>query len=334
MALEHFRSARPSQPPALYLLATIILDTSRIRTLALVRPRLTAAIIPLAVSLAIRVTLFTSLQLSTRSSIINGQTLPPAATAGLVQRYLVTWVLPVLWRGYRSPLKMSSLGAIDTELHSLSTWEAFEPQWRRQQVRMSSGATKSPLLWACARAFAGILAAPILPLIIYSVVGLAKPLIVGETVTFAQSYSTSYPKQLAEGWGLVGASFLVYTVYALALALAEVAMQRGSLALRGALMEAIYRKSLLIKAEEARTMGAAKASNLMSVDVKNVITSVRAAHNFWTAILMTGLGMYVIYTQIGLSFVSDCNGFRIARLTTHRWPRSLAQFSSSPRYPC
>jgi hypothetical protein len=69
-------------------------------------------------------------------------------------------------------------------------------------------------------------------------------------------------------------------------------------------MEALYRKSMRIRAETAREMGAAKASNLMSVDVNAIVINVKALHDVWTALVQTGLGLYVIWTQIGISFVS------------------------------
>lgn len=69
-------------------------------------------------------------------------------------------------------------------------------------------------------------------------------------------------------------------------------------------MEALYRKSLVIRSETAREMGSAKASNLMSVDVNAVVITLQAIHSVWTALVMTALGLYIIYTQIGISFVS------------------------------
>ena len=306
--LEHFRNARPSQLAALYLLVTILFVACRIRTLALISTSLDA-LIPLSFSLGFRCLLFLALQISSRSSQIDGQSLPPERTAGLVSRYLVTWVVPLLWKGYRKPLSAKDLGAIDEDLHSMATWTALEPHWKKQSARYRNGKTKQPLLWAELKAFGAIIAAPILPFLISSVVTMARPLIIGETVTFVESYATGTPQPLSDGWGLVGATALTYIVYAVSNALAHVAMQRSALALRGSLMEALYRKSLLIKVETAREMGAAKASNLMSVDVALIVRTLQAVHEVWAALVMTALGLYIIYTQIGISFVRDPKDF-------------------------
>lgn len=61
-------------------------------------------------------------------------------------------------------------------------------------------------------------------------------------------------------------------------------------------MEALYRKSLLIRVETARELGSAKASNLMSVDV--------SAH---PAVVLIGRSkrsspMYKLYMTYGLRF--------------------------------
>lgn len=311
MTLEHFRNARPSQPVALYLLVTVLLVASRIRTLALTSLTL-EPLTPLYISLGSRVCLFVTLQFSTRQFQIDGHLLSPERTAGLVSRYLVSWVMPLLWRGYRRPLGIDDLGTIDENLHSISTWNTFSPHWSVQAKRARSGATKQPLVWACVHAFGSVLAAPLLPFLISSLVTLARPLIIGETVTFVESYDTLAPMALSKGWGLVGATALTYLVYAISSALAHVATQRSALALRGAFMEALYRKSLVIRVETAREMGAAKASNLMSVDVNAVVQTVQALHSVWTALVMTALGLYIIWTQIGISFVS-CD----ARRGTH-----------------
>jgi ATP-binding cassette subfamily C (CFTR/MRP) protein 1 len=164
--------------------------------------------------------------------------------------------------------------------------------------------------------------------LVASVVTLARPLIIGHTVTFVTSYTTANPEPLSHGWGLVGATALTYLVYSVAIAVAHIATQRSSLALRGALMEALYRKSMVIRAETAREMGAAKASNLMSVDVNAVVVTVKAIHEVWTALVMTGLGLYLIYTQIGISFVST--HLTEARSTDSSWLVWLERYSSLP----
>lgn len=243
--------------------------------------------------------------MSTRSSLIGGAEIPPAGTAGLVSRYLISWVLPLLWRGYKQPLGMDHLGSIDRELYSYASWSRLSPSWESQRMRHAEGKTTQPLLWACLRAFGNMLATPILPALIYTVVSVARPLIILHVINFVENTGAN----AATGWGLVGATFLTYAVYALALALSEIAVQRAGLALRGAFMECLYRKSLVMRVETAREMGSAKAGNLMSVDVQNVVEVVPAVHDMWTALLTTGLGLYIIYTQIGLSFVGSSFSF-------------------------
>lgn len=138
---------------------------------------------------------------------------------------------------------------------------------------------------------------------------MGRPLLISRTVLFVQSYASPEPQLLADGWGLVGAAALLYAVYAIGYAIAQVAIQRSALAVRGALMQGLYRKSLRIRVDAAVEMGAAKASNLMSVDVDNIVRELGAVHDVWTALVLTGLGLYIIYTQIGISFVSRSNPF-------------------------
>jgi hypothetical protein len=88
VVLEHHRSHRHSQLPALYLLVNALLIGSRIRTLHLIS--VTRPAVPLYVNLASNIALLLALQFSSRSSLIHGWALPPAATAGLFSRYFIT----------------------------------------------------------------------------------------------------------------------------------------------------------------------------------------------------------------------------------------------------
>ncbi|ORY27634.1 P-loop containing nucleoside triphosphate hydrolase protein [Naematelia encephala] len=305
---EHIHCGRPSQLPQLYLLVSSLFTASRLRTISLLSNNVLQPVAPLALSLAARILLFVTLQVSNRASLSNAQDIPPIGTAGIVSRYLVTWVLPLLWRGYKRPLGLDDLGAIETTLYSARLWDQLSPKWAHEQARHVAGQTRQPLFWALAKAYSGLIIAPILPSLIYSVTSMARPLIINRTILFVESYSTSDPYLLADGWGLVGAAFLSYSIFAMATALAQIAIQRSSLAVRGALMEALYHKLLKIRVETARDMGAAKASNLMSVDVNNITTNIGALHDIYSALLMTGLGLYIIWTQIGVSFVASVVG--------------------------
>jgi len=225
----------------------------------------------------------------------------------LVSRYVVSWVLPVLWRGYRHPLVMDNLGSIDRKLYSISTWNEFSPYCEKEVVRYKSGKTRQPLCLACLRALKYMLAAPLFPSLVSSVLTMARPLIILHTVKFVQDYTSvdANPPPLADGCGLVGATFLTYGTYAFSMAIAHVTTQLSALALRGALMEARYRKSLVSHVETAREMGSAKVGNLMSVDVMNIVDTIPELHQTWTAVTTTGVGFYIIWTQIGLCFVSQ-----------------------------
>ena len=303
VVFEHFRCGRPSQLPALYLLVSTLFVSSRLRTIALINtPTNILALIGL--SLASRVLTFVTLQFSTRRSLQNGADIPPAGTAGLASRYLVSWALPLLIRGWRKPLTMDDVGRIEKQLYSIETWETFAPCWQHQRQRHAAGRTKMPMFWATFWAFGGVLAAPILPTLIATVVALARPLIILHTVSFVESFSSgATPQDLSVGWGLLGGTFLSYIVYSISTALSHVAIERCALSFQGAFREGIFRKSLLIKVETASEMGVAKAGNLMSVDVRNIVTIVPAVHGMWSALVTTGLGLYIIWTQLGLSTV-------------------------------
>lgn len=271
MPVEHFKNNRPSQPPALYLLCSLLLNVSRIRTLAILSSPPPPPVASLGAIFGLEVILFALLQISSRPWLKNGADLPSSATAGLVSRLLVSWVLPLLWRGYRRPLTAATIGPIDENLHTEISAQCFEPQWEKQEERYRAGKTKYPLLWACIYARPLVLVAPLLPWLISALIGMARPLIVLHTVNYVETASEN-PDATAEAWALIGGTFLVFSIYAMSTAMGTLASQYTGLAIKASLMEAIYRKSLRLKTEVAREMGAAKASNLMGSDLDLVVT--------------------------------------------------------------
>lgn len=270
VAVEHFRNNRSSQPPALYLLVNLLLGISRIRTLAVLSSPSDPIVAALGAVIGLELSLFVLLQISSRPWLKDGGNLPSSATAGIVSRLLVSWTLPLLWSGYRRPLTAETIGPIDSNLHTDISAQYFEPQWETQRQRYRAGKTKYPLLWACIRARPLVLAAPLLPWLISAVIGMARPLIVLHTVNYVETASEN-PNATAEAWALIGGTLLVFGIYAIATAMGTLASQYTGLAIKASLMEAIYRKSLRLKTEVAREMGAAKASNLMGSDLDLVV---------------------------------------------------------------
>ncbi|GAC76721.1 multidrug resistance-associated protein [Moesziomyces antarcticus T-34] len=141
---------------------------------------------------------------------------------------------------------------------------------------------------------------------------LAQPLLVSTTLAFVQSCSdvseggqASAAQPPVYGWGLVGAYAFVYLGQALATGQYWYSSSQLMTRLRGAYIEAIYRKGLNLHLRTARTSGGGKAANLMSVDSERVVKAVDVIHSLWSGVITIAVGVYLLYNQLGLVFFAS-----------------------------
>lgn len=137
---------------------------------------------------------------------------------------------------------------------------------------------------------------------------LAQPLLVSTTLAFVQSYSGVHKDDPASaqpvvyGWGLVGAYAFIYLGQTLATGQYWYASSQVMTKIRGAYVEAVYRKGLNLHVRTARTSGGGKAANLMSVDSERVVKAVDVIHALWSGIITIAIGVYLLFNTLGLVF--------------------------------
>ncbi|KIS69488.1 uncharacterized protein UMAG_15032 [Mycosarcoma maydis] len=189
---------------------------------------------------------------------------------------------------------------------------------------------KRRLLSATLRAFPRSALAPVPWKLLLTVCQLAQPFLVSTTLAFVQSYSDEDKGQaqvtaqpVVYGWGLVGAYGLVY----LGMALAEGQYWHTSSQLmtkvRGAYVEAIYRKGLDLHLRVARTSGGGKAANLMSVDTERIVDAGDIIHDIWSGCITIAVGIYLLYAELGLAFLASIVSVVICFLLTPLTSRGM-----------
>ena len=166
------------------------------------------------------------------------------------------------------------------------------------------------LLWSCIRAFPREFLVPAPWMVAQTACNLALPFLVSRTLAFAQSYddspgSTQTPKPVAYGWGLAGAYGLLYLSLSFATGQYWWSTSQLMSKIRGALIEAIYRKGLVLHLNSARKSGGGKAANLMSVDTERIVACLDPFHQLWSSFILIGIGSYMLYTIIGLAFLAS-----------------------------
>ncbi|KAJ1028577.1 hypothetical protein NDA16_001743 [Ustilago loliicola] len=137
---------------------------------------------------------------------------------------------------------------------------------------------------------------------------LAQPLLVSTTLAFVQSYSGIHKDDPASaqpvvyGWGLVGAYAFIYLGQTFATGQYWYASSQAMTKIRGAYVEAVYRKGLNLHLRTARTSGGGKAANLMSVDSERIVKAVDVIHALWSGVITIAIGVYLLWTRLGLVF--------------------------------
>ncbi|EPQ30723.1 uncharacterized protein PFL1_01624 [Pseudozyma flocculosa PF-1] len=136
---------------------------------------------------------------------------------------------------------------------------------------------------------------------------LTLPFLVSATLAFVQSFdhdSASPPQPTAYGWGLGGAFALAYLVLALSTGQYWWSVSQLMIKLRGTMVEAIYRKGLVLHLDAARRVGGGKAANLMSVDTDRIINCLDALHQMWSGLISLVVGCYVLHNLLGIAFLA------------------------------
>ncbi|KAJ7777800.1 P-loop containing nucleoside triphosphate hydrolase protein [Mycena olivaceomarginata] len=278
---EHTKTRRSSILFPLYLLSTVLCDIVRVRTFALAGLVPTSFFAAVSASVAVRCCMFITENIGKASFI--KEHISPEETAPFASRLVFAWMIPLLIRGARTQLTLDNLGPISDDFDSLRTWDAGSAHWARARHR-----SKHPLLLTLLRAFPGTLLAPVLPAMLFSLAQMAQPPAIHAAITFLLSYSTPTPQPAAYGWALAFAFLLIYSISGIADGWYMLLSNRASTALRGFLLEAIYRKTLLCHVEVAKELGAGHSGNMMSVESEKIVGRLTSMYQPLSILVLSG----------------------------------------------
>ena len=104
------------------------------------------------------------------------------------------------------------------------------------------------------------------------------------------------PDSLNEGYGLIAAFALNYTILAIADGWSAQSMARFQTKLRGCLIAAIYEKTLI---NTSKDVDPGTAAVLMNVDVDKVLDGCKKINNVWAAFISAAVALYILYSHLG-----------------------------------
>lgn len=201
----------------------------------------------------------------------------------------------------------ADLKSCDLEQVSMSGLNTVSPSSARPISFLPRDPTRFPKLYkAAARAFGTVLISPLPSKAVHTVLILLQPLLVQETIDFIASYSgdAKEPEPAAYGYGIAGAFFLVYLLFALSSGHFTFSINKSACKLRGALVYTVYRKTLLLSVDSLQDSDTPSPTVMQSVDIERIVGGLDPFHELWSGVVVIVVALYLLWQQIGLAFVS------------------------------
>ncbi|CCF34126.1 ABC transporter [Colletotrichum higginsianum] len=292
---EHSRSPRPSVLLNTFLISTILLDAAQVRTLWLsAGTNLEITIARTFTAAAVwKIVLILSESWEKLPWLRwNRKDHSPEETSGLFGLATFSWLNSLFVSGYKKVLAVPDLFPLDKSLSVETLQETtrrLEPERFREKSHDLARALGSTLVVP--------LLMPVAPRIALLGLVFCQPFLLEALLHNLEEQETS---QVANrGYGLIGATFIVYTGIPIANALYWYFQERLLCMIRAYLAAAVYRKTIQAKVS---TPDNSAALTLMSADIERVRMGLMEFHEFWANPIQAGLACWLLQKKLGASF--------------------------------
>ncbi|KAI1425294.1 putative ATP-binding cassette transporter [Xylaria sp. FL1777] len=287
--VEHVRSARSSDVLGFYLLVTPLLRSAVVRTYWYLDGFRTIAVLSL-VSLLVQLGILALESYSKRRWLIDtARRGTPEECASFLSRSLLAWVNGLFFTGYRRQLTDSDLRIID---NSLSTAEV-EPEFAQLLATKKFG--RYGLIRLTVRSLGLYALTPVLPRLALSTFTFAQPFLASSLINFLNG---GRDVSQNDGYGLIGASFLVYTGIAVTTGWYYYVLSKITTKVRGGLVTALSHKMLKIKQGKGAE---SRVLTLMIGDIQRITAALGFSQEIWIAPIETAIGTWLLWRQVGPS---------------------------------
>ncbi|KAI8630570.1 putative ATP-binding cassette transporter [Xylariaceae sp. FL1651] len=286
---EHVHSARSSIVLGFYLLVTPLLRAAAVRTYWNLDGFYTIASLSLA-SLLVQLGILALESCSKRRWLVeSGRGGAPEECASFLSRSLFAWLNNLFFIGYRRQLTESDLQIIDS---SLSTSQ-LEPDFDRLLTTKKFG--RYGLVRLSFQSLGLYALSPVLPRLAMSAFTFAQPFLATSLINFLDGERSATEN---DGYGLIGASFLVYAGIAISSGWYYYMTYKCAIKIRGGLIMALSHKMLKIKSEKGVE---SKVLTLMIADIQRITGALGFVQEIWISPIETAVGTWLLWRQVGPS---------------------------------
>ncbi|KFY37136.1 hypothetical protein V494_04888 [Pseudogymnoascus sp. VKM F-4513 (FW-928)] len=289
---EHTRTVRPSTIIETYLFFSIGFDAVQLRTLW--NQSATTLAATLSASLVVKIAaLFLEAKSKKDMLTKSYSNLSPETTSGIFSRSTFYWIKPLLMAGFTSTISVDESPPLDKELSSESLHNRLQRTWGR-----SSHSKSHALAIATFRCFRTSLLAAVVPRLCLIGFNYSQPFLINRVIDFVgETGNTSLANN---GYGLIGATALIYIGIAISTAIYKHKTYRVITMIRGALVSIVYSKTLII---QDGAFDNAAALTLMSTDVDRIASSLQTVHEIWANVIELSIAIYLLQRQVGVATV-------------------------------
>ncbi|KAI6774795.1 hypothetical protein HG530_001553 [Fusarium avenaceum] len=289
--IEHVYSYRPSTVLNLFLLFSVLFDATRTRTLWLQGYNRPAAITAL-VATVVKILLLAVEAIEKRGFLRpQYRHLPSEVTSGVFSHWLFSWQLPLFRTGYSQNLQIESLFPLEKHFKSSYLQNQLHDAWSKASKKGDYA-----LMFTVFKSLKGPLLAIIFPRLCFIGFTFCQPFLISATLTWAERDSNS--DDASQGYGLIGAWFLVFVGLAVSTGQYQHMTVRATTMARGQLISMLYDKATDMSITAANPTA---ALTLMSADIERIDTGWRTAHDVWANLIEIVIAVYLLGRQLGLA---------------------------------
>lgn len=217
----------------------------------------------------------------------------PEETSGLFSLGAFIWLNRLFLSGYAKVLKVNDLYPLDPAMCAETLDERLVRYW---QNPTSSSRSKYGLARALMKALAVPILLPVVPRAAMAAFQFCQSFLINALLSYLEEPNPS--KNV--GYGLIGATILIYLGIATTFALYWYYQERAMYMARGALVAAIYKKTTEIGLPAADN----SALTLMSGDIERIIAGFLNIHELWANTAQVAIACWLLSQQIGLAFLA------------------------------
>lgn len=272
----------------------------------------------------------------------------PQVSASFLSRMTYQWFDSMAWKGYKKPLEEQDLWDLRAEDQSKEIMPVFANHWNNtvqsnkvdksqtspgveeakkegrvyfDNPKASKAKKDSSILPAICKSFAGIFLFGAFLELIKDLLIFASPEILKLTIAFVENKFSDDGEEKEPLWkGVMYAVllFLVAAIQTFILSQYNERMLVVGLRVRTALIDAIYRKALVVSNATRKESTVGEIVNLMAVDAQRFMDLTLYINMIWSAPLQIGLSIYFLWNILGPSVMAGL-GVMIVMIPINGW---------------